>query len=206
MPRRESMSPADLPRFAILAVLEDRCTGRFDPSPWVGDNWIAGLYLSGNRFQWGRFHEVDAAKRTCSFSPDQPAELSALRPGEAYAFIDGYWGERAELVLDGGRFWQRAVFEPSDMVRFTGPGGTSTGTRSSPEAPAGGELVPGGWDHEHCEICSRKIGYGGEPSGLYSAPDAWVCEECYNSFVVARSLAFARSVAQGAAVDDRPAN
>jgi hypothetical protein len=195
------MSPADLPRFQILAILTDRCPGRFDPSSWVGENWITGLYLGGGRFLWGRFRDVDAAARTCSFSPEHLAELSMLRPTESYPFMDGYWGERAELVLDESRSWQRAVFEASDMVLFPGPGGTSMGARSSPDEPAGGKVTPGGWDHEHCEICNTKIGCGGEPEGFFSPPDAWVCQECYNSFVVPRSLAFAHEAEQGAAAD-----
>src|SRR5438477_10667651 len=69
--RGENMSPADLPRFRIMAVLTDRCTGQFDASPWVGENWITGLYLGGGRFLWGRFRDVDVASHTCSFSPDQ---------------------------------------------------------------------------------------------------------------------------------------
>ena len=185
------MSPADLPRLKILAVLTDRCTGQYDLSPWVGENWITGLYLGGGRFLWGRFRDVDSAALRCSFCPDELTELSNLRPCQSYPFMDGYWGERAELVLDEGRSWQRAVFEPSDMVLFPGPGGTSIGTRSSSEEPSVGKVVPGGWDHEHCETCNRTIGRGGEPEGFFSPPDAWVCEECYNNYVVPRSLAFA---------------
>jgi hypothetical protein len=185
------MTPADLPHFKVLAVLTDRCTGQFDPSPWVGDNWIAGLYLGAGRFVWGRFHNVDAAARTCSFSPHQLAELATLHSNESYPFMDGYWGERAEVVLDEGRSWRRAVFEPSDLVLFPGPGGTSMGTSSSGDERAGGKVVSGGWDHEHCEICNRKIGRGGEPEGFFSPPAAWVCRECYNGFVVPRSLGFA---------------
>ena len=63
--------------------------------------------------------------------------------------------------------------------------------RSSPHALAGGEVVPGGWEHEHCAICWQKIGFGGEPRGFFSLPESWVCEGCYGSFVVPRSLAFA---------------
>jgi hypothetical protein len=104
--------------------------------------------------------------------------------------MDGYWGERAELVLDENRNWNRLAFEPSDMVVFPAAGGSSMGTRLSPEAPSGGKLVAGGWDHEHCDICPKKIGCGGESMGYFSVPDSWVCEECYNKFVAPRSLAF----------------
>lgn len=195
------MRPDELPRFEIMAVLNDRCTGRFDPSPWVSENGIAGLYLGGHRFMWGRFRDVEAETRTCSFAPDQVAELSALQAHDTCPFMDGYWGERAELVLDENRAWRRTVFEPGGMAHFAGPGGTSMGTRTSPEAPAGGQVVPAGWDHEHCEVCWAKIGCGGEPAGYLSPPDAWVCEQCYISFVVRRSLAFARQAEPDAAPD-----
>ncbi len=185
------MTPADLPRFVVVALHQGRCTGQFDPSPWVGENWIAGLHLGGARFLWGRFSDIDLAARTSSFTPEHPSELSALRPKEPYPFMDGYWGACAELVLDEARCWRRTVFQPTDMILYPGPGGTSMGTQSSPESPQGGQVVPGGWDHEHCEICNKKIGHGGEREGYFSLPDAWVCQECYNNFVVPRSLAFA---------------
>lgn len=92
------MGPTDLPQFAVAAIHSHWCTGSFDLSPWVGDGWIAGLYRGGGRFVWGRFRDVDVAARTCSFYPDQVVELAALCPGNSYAYIDGYWGERAELV------------------------------------------------------------------------------------------------------------
>ena len=65
----------------------------FDPSPWAEENAIAGLYLGGGRFLWGRFSQVDRAGTTCSFAPDDPAELPALRDGESYPYVDGYYGE-----------------------------------------------------------------------------------------------------------------
>jgi hypothetical protein len=174
----------------IAQVKSDRCTGHYDPSSWVGEGWIGGLYLGAGRFIWGRFRHVDATARTCSFHPDQVGELSALRPGAQYPFIDGYWGESAELVLSERRQWQRTHLEPSDMARFPAPGGGWMATRYSQEIPTGGEVVSGGWDHEHCDICQQKIGCGGAPDGYFSPPDAWVCEECYTSFVAPRSLAF----------------
>jgi hypothetical protein len=185
------VGPADLPHFTVTAVDADRCTGRFDVSSWVGEGWIAGLYLGGGRFLWGRFRDIDMETRTCSFYPDQAVELSVLRPGESYAFMDGYWGKCAELVLDEARHWQRLRFKPSDMVRFRAAGGW-IGTRSSPATSPGGEIVPGGWDHEHCEICGNKIGHGGEAEGFFSPPDSWVCEECHTAFVGPRSLAFCK--------------
>jgi hypothetical protein len=190
IPQRSVMTPSDLPHLTIEAVGPHCLTGRYQPSEWVGDGWIGAIHFGGSRFIWGRFRSVDPIAYTCSFCPDRASELSELRPGTRYPFIDGYWGERAELVLDRGRQWQRNHFEPSDMVRFPAGGCSWMATRLSAEAPRGGVLVPGGWDHEHCDVCQKTIGCGGEPFGYSSPPNAWVCEKCYASFVVPRSLAF----------------
>lgn len=184
------MTPADLPQFTVTEVLPDRCIGRFSPSPWVNENWIAGLHLGEHRFLWGRFCLVfrDAAK--CSFSPNHPNDLARIRVGTTYPYIDGYWGERAELVLDAGRAWKQREFEPSDMVMLPGSDGTTFGTSAVGDGPVG-TIVPGAWDHEHCDVCNRKIGCGGEAEGYFSTPDAWVCEECHSTYVLPRSIAFA---------------
>jgi hypothetical protein len=62
--------------------------------------------------------------------------------------------------------------------------------RPAGAAPQGGELIPGGWDHEHCSICWETIGGGGQVAGFVSGEDDWVCGECHRHFVAPRSLAF----------------
>lgn len=184
------MTLSDLPHLTIADVGPDRCTVEYDPSPWVGEGWIVGIFLVGHRFIWGRFHDLDKTERTCSFHPDQPVELSELETGSRHAFINGYWGVRAELVLNRASRWNRRHFEPTDTVRYPAGGGGWMATRSTGAAPAGGEILSGVWDHEHCDICQMKIGRGGEATGYFSPPGAWVCEECYTSFVAPGSLAF----------------
>jgi hypothetical protein len=83
------MTPSNLPHLTITDVKPNSCTVQYDPSPWVGESWITGIYLAGSRFIWGRFHNVNATARTCSFHPDQARELSDLKPGARHAFIDG---------------------------------------------------------------------------------------------------------------------
>lgn len=151
------MQVSDLPTFSVVDVHEQHCTGRFVPSPWVGEGWIAALYLIGDRFLWGRFRDVDTAASTCSFYPDEAADLQVLRRSSSYPYVDGYWGERAELVLDAGRNWQRRRFHPTDAVRYPAPESSWLVTTSSPEAPSGGEIISGAWEHEHCGICWETI-------------------------------------------------
>jgi len=57
-----------------------------------------------------------------------------------------------------------------------------------------GELVEGGWDHEHCAICWEAIGPVDQVEGYFSAPDTWVCERCYVDYVARRSLEFIQNV------------
>jgi hypothetical protein len=184
------MTASDLPHLTITGIGMDCCAGHYDSSPWIGEGWIGCLYLGAGHFVWGRFRDVNATERICAFYPDQAAEMVELKPGTRYPFLDGYWGERAQLVLKEGQHWERLHFQPSDMIRFSVDGGGWMGARYSEDSPVGGDVVTGGWDHEHCGICWKKIGYDGEPNGFFSKPDKWVCEECYTSFVTPRSIAF----------------
>ena len=166
------MNPTAFPHFAVSELRGDGYIGQFDASPWVKQDWIAYVYVGGGRFLWGRFRDVDAAAQTCSFWPDPYSEPWVLRAGESYPFLDWYWGTRAALVLNERLDWHRTRFEPYDSVSLDG------------------RVFPGGWDHQHCEVCWEKIGDFGQPEGFFSPPNSWVCEACYNDFIVTRSLGF----------------
>ncbi len=60
----------------------------------------------------------------------------------------------------------------------------------SGDAPAGGRIVSGGWEHEHCRICWEKIGQGGAPTGFLSEDDEWACTRCYQEYVLPKSVGF----------------
>jgi hypothetical protein len=49
-------------------------------------------------------------------------------------------------------------------------------------------IVPGGWDHEHCELCNAHIDAGNV--GYCDSSEHWVCEACYARYVVPHDLAF----------------
>jgi hypothetical protein len=125
------------------------------------------------RFLRGKFIGIDQAERSCNFYPEEPTPSERLHIGVSYAYLDRYWGGRAALVLDECRSWREAVFQPYDAIS------------------TGGEVLLGGWDHEHCSICWETIGCGGQAAGFVSGDD-WVCGECYRRFVVPKSLDFVR--------------
>jgi hypothetical protein len=176
-----------LPRLAVDSVVGMECVGKAEPSKWVGYGWIVGLRV-GDRFIWGRFVRVDSATGAVRVQLDDATDVTALKVGESYPFIDSYWGRQAELVLDKARSWRRRAFQPVDAFRY---GGDAQRIMSKAEpGREGGALVPGGWDHEHCEVCNQTIRERGPSVGWVSEPDRWLCEGCYEKYVVPRSIEF----------------
>jgi hypothetical protein len=46
-------------------------------------------------------------------------------------------------------------------------------------------LIPDGWTHDHCEICTKTISdtVDWDTQG-YNLDNDWICEECFNLFMV----------------------
>jgi hypothetical protein len=172
---------------------------------WIGDEWI-GFLKAGAKLVAGRWHRRGDLWQ---FAPESQDDLDAILAQSEWEVLDGYWGERAEVVLDQTRQWDRARFRPTDAIRIQGPGGVwlrpvirtdedpaTTVARAFPAGAtsdggdtSGAEVVEAGWDHEHCTICWETLGPGGQADGFVSKR-TWVCERCYVDFVEQRSLAF----------------
>ncbi len=176
-----------LPQFAIHHLEDGTVVGMADASRWIGVGHVVALVL-GNRFIWGKWRDGDQSGGSASIHFNNPADAGGLQAGVAYPFIDSYWGDRAELVLDSSTSWRRAVFAPVDAVSVTGPDG-SLMRKAGPD-DVSGQIVAGAWDHEHCEVCWQKIGAGGQAVGWVNSEGQWACESCYVAYVAARSLEF----------------
>jgi hypothetical protein len=167
---------------------------------WIGDGAVGYLKI-GSRMVEGRWHARGAS---WEFVPDAPDLMEVVLAHPESEAFDGYWGERAELVLDETRRWSKATFQPTSAMRMHGPGvvlfrpddATSlaaipaVGGASVDSQTSGAEVIPGGWDHEHCAICWETIGAGGQAEGYVSNQRTWVCSPCYGAFVELRSLDF----------------
>lgn len=156
---------------------------------WVGDRWI-GYLMADGRLVRGRWH---AGGDLWGFAPENSDAVREFHPDSEWIILDGYWGGRAELVLDLGRQWQKKRFEPSRAIRFKRRNSVYM-KKGDDSEPAEGELVKNGWDHAHCEICYQTLGSGGQPDGYVSESETWVCERCYDTFVHRRSLEFIPSM------------
>lgn len=182
-----TMTIDELPTLTIRAIGDRFVSAAWSDPKWIGEGDIACVVTKRTEFVWGRVTDVNTAARTCVFTPESEDALQELRLGDSYPQLDGYWGERAALVFDGSKVWKERQFEPTDAVRYRddhvlGP--------ISGKVPPGGEVVQGGWDHEHCEICWEKISRQANPIAMFAEPHHWLCCACYLRFVVPRSLEF----------------
>lgn len=136
--------------------------------------------------------------------------------GQALAYLSPYWqGYHVRMVLDPNWVWKRAQFQGTDAVAqdyeskevsivngreiriwmklepLEVRGGQSrhypADDQTSPPNP---EIrrIPSGWGHEHCELCNAHIDAG--QFGYCDSEERWMCEKCYERYVVQRDLAF----------------
>jgi hypothetical protein len=172
-----TLSLYQLPHFTVIQVSTDNglsFVGAVTTLSGVGEGY-AYLYVDDSWIE-GRLSQLDVHTLSAVFHPSNPDDAARFGVGNSYPCLDGYWGQLARLVFDQSKQWKRTQFEPADSTRFF-----ENGRR---------EVVPGGWDHEHCAICSEKISVATQAYGYRDEQDTWVCEHCYQHYVVPRSLAF----------------
>lgn len=103
------------PRFQIIRrgageVLGALTATTYGNETWVGDGQI-GCLMTDGQFIFGRWHKREDS---WAFIPNDPDVIEILRPDTEWTVLDGYWGERAELVFDANRKWQKALYQKSD--------------------------------------------------------------------------------------------
>jgi hypothetical protein len=83
--------------------------------------------------------------------------------------------ERARSVTT----WQKARFIPRDAQQYH----RSSAGELITEMP---EIIPAGWEHEHCMLCMTKIAQlpGCQPEGYSNDEEnRWLCVACYEQYV-----------------------
>jgi hypothetical protein len=179
------------PRFRINESTNDEgclCyVGIFEPTPKTYVSWVGYLFDAEGRHTYGRFLRRSDNYR---FYPEEPSDFD-LVVGNTLAYLDGYWGERAALVLDKDLVWERTEFQPQDafVPGSNPPKGAPYIARRSEHAGKPGRVIPSGWNHEHCSICWATIAQYAEKFG-YRIGDTWICEKCHVESVVPRNLSF----------------
>jgi hypothetical protein len=154
--------------------------------------------------------ETKAAILTC----DEKEEPNVV--GEALAYLSPYWQAfNVWMVLDPNWGWKKIRFSGVDAtatdyeandISIVDGREVKMWTKLEPAHKTGGESrhypaddqtspprsetrpVPGGWDHEHCALCKNHINAG--DSGYCDPAQRWMCENCYQRYVIPRDLAF----------------
>ena len=180
-----------LPRFQITKVVgEDSPSfeGVFDVEIDMRKGWYCYFISCDGKVIEGKCDAYDPVTKNSTFKPEDGQDVSYLKTGETYSYLDSYWGERAALVLDESLEWSRVEFVPQDAVEWRNEHGLRHWAKVGGSST--GELLKGGWDHEHCEICWETISQHDQKHGYVNQHDQWVCEQCYSKKVGPKRISF----------------
>jgi len=103
--------------------------------------------------------------------------------------IEDWWTkQQIELVKDYSRVWIKKAFTPTSGFWVKTTGGKMLGkTSQSEQLPEGATVDNNAWDHEHCELCMATISdIGDDQQEGYTDGNKWLCDECYNKYIVTR--------------------
>ena len=157
------------PKFTIIKVESNSkaVIGKLDrifqgKEKWIDDNYIGAL-LNGSVIAFGRWFKEKSFWRF-QFNADDSNKLSLNTGATVYA-IDGYWGERIEIVYSTQIDWKKEIFKSKKN-----------------------------WDHEHCAICWAKISEFENTEYYLGGGSYPVCKKCYKNYVLLKVISFVPSV------------
>lgn len=155
-------------------------------------------------------------KETRTAIVECPGEAGQVGVGWELAYLDPHWqAYHVWMLLEPGWGWERRQFLAGDVVAedyeaenvsIIDGREIRVWTKLVPIGPGGGEsryypaedqtlpvrtgtrLVPGAWDHKHCELCNEHVDTG--MFGYCDPRENWICEKCYERYVAQRDLAF----------------
>ena len=78
--------------------------------------------IDNSNFIYGKFLEVNSNDATAIFLTDD--KINMLSETKSFPVLDSYWVERAKLVLDEKRVWNKKYFESIDAVKHKKDGTT----------------------------------------------------------------------------------
>ncbi|MGA8154422.1 MAG: hypothetical protein WB952_25990 [Terriglobales bacterium] len=179
----------------------------------IATNWF-WLLVGEGECLCASLESIDKGTNAAILTCDQKAEPKIV--GQALSYLSPYWqAYNVWMVLDPSWGWQKKQFQGIDAVaedyeskdisivggrevkvwtKLEPAGGRGSQSRHYPAADQtlrpGSEarLVPSGWDHEHCDLCKAHIDAG--KYGYCDPAQRWMCEKCYERYVVQRDLAF----------------
>jgi hypothetical protein len=143
----------EYPKFRVVEIQEG---GEHSHETWKADGWLGFLFRDGKVIS-GRWRTHG---QYWMFVLESPQGLDLFRREAQWDALDGYRGERAEIVLDTSRQWRKMGFKSSDTVEFRNEK-PQWCVRPDAAEPRECKLVDGVWDHVHCAIQWETIDEGG---------------------------------------------
>ncbi len=184
------MKTENLPVLMVSDVEPDSrlIKGQVSRWQWVGEGWIAYLYLGGGQLIEGRFRNVDETTKGVSFAVEASEFPSGIAARDSIPFFDGYWGERAVIVLNEALQWRKETFKTGDAIRYYM---VRDGDTLRPYLGDGQpEIEAGGNTHNHCDICWATISESENHQYMRSSNDDGICVDCFRKYVGQRSIGF----------------
>ena len=184
----------DFPRFVISAVdikeAEIQFRGFFKEIRGVSErrSWL----VNGQEYYIGDLNNFDASKKTATFvNWDEASKM--VKKGAEFYWIDGYWNiDLIWRILDEDKPWIKEKFKVQNAQVFiqNGVRGWCKVGHKIPDGAVLGEIIPGGWDHEHCSICRTKIGKSGQEDCYRDEDRYYLCVSCFEQYAREHNLAF----------------
>jgi hypothetical protein len=188
--------------------------GRFDRIIENIDQHWFWLLNRGNGCLCASLKSLNRETKEATLTCDEKDEPNVA--GQTLFYLSPYWNAyNVWMVLDPDWGWARTRVEAADAVvrdyeasdvsivsgrevtiwtkleRADRTGGQSrhypADDQNAPPNPTP-RLIPGGWGHEHCDLCRRHID-GGE-FGYRDPGGRWTCDRCYQRYVLPRDLSF----------------
>jgi hypothetical protein len=185
-----------VPNFLITDVQRAEtllCTGTFDTAVHLNAGWPAFLVSDNDCCIEGNILAVEPDFMKAIFQPKNTEHAGLFAIGRSFAYLDGYWGERVELVLDSTRQWKEMFFEPADAREFISKDSRILGKADHATGASNEDSrkpIKGGWDHEHCAMCWETISKQTQSHGYVTQDGILVCDRCYGSYIKHKSLSF----------------
>jgi hypothetical protein len=177
------VSLADLPAFRVASIddvsPDPLLIGEFTHLTSVreGRSWL----YAGNEFSLiGDVVELNPQTRHATFVAPFWSRGSPIQVGSLVPWVGGYWqAYHVTMIIDPSAAWRRVEFAASAAQHFflgDAHGWGKVGV-DLPEGARATHIEPGGWDHEHCELCDKHIGKNGESLGYVDMEEHWLCRQ-----------------------------
>ena len=153
---------------------------------------VVSIWIDLDRAATAKIVALDRPNRRALLDVAATDLHASFIPAARFAVFDSYWLGAVRLVLDQRRSWKQIDFRPRDAFEQPNPGGGRM-WRIATDADrhrTDGRIVPGGWDHEHCDICWAKVSESNQRGAYVDDRDHWLCEMCHSMYVQRGDVGF----------------